>query len=269
MHPSKDSSKLSSARFLSFIALTACVACISVTYVNKDTGTSNTTSSINTEYGAITRTISHAEQKFHQSGFGGIRNINHPAGARARRKLSEANVIVPVAANPFATPSLSHENIQNFRGHYVHDEHRSPFASFLYNKPKEELEAVQKDYEKRMSNIREEWGAWDLNDEHPEIRPIANFDKIPYKDLENDKFPAKSWQMDKKYVKDFITEGKKLVNRVREGIYAEYGYPTKDLHSPEEIEARNKLFEVRTESRMPSLPSPISSFLIFNPFHQD
>jgi hypothetical protein len=185
-----------------------------------------------------------ANGNFHQSGFGGILNINHPAGARARRRLSEANVIIPTSAVEHAIPSLSRENIENLHGHYVHDEHRSPFASFLYDRPKEELEAEQEDYVKRMNQIRQEWGAWDFNDEHPEIRPIANFDKTPYKDMMNKDFPKNSWQMDQKYVTDFIAEARKLVNRVREGIYAEYGHPTKDLKSEEEIQARNELFKI-------------------------
>jgi len=64
--------------------------------------------------------------------------------------------------------------------------------------------------------------------------------------MKNSQFPAKAWQMDKKYVKDFVSEGKKLVHRVREAIYAEYGHPTKDLKTPEDIAAREKLFEVRS-----------------------
>jgi hypothetical protein len=190
---------------------------------------------------------SFGHKRFHQSGFGGIYNINHPAGARARRKLSEENVIIPTSANSFATPSLSKENIQNFHGHYVHDEHRSPFASFLYDKTKDELEAEQKDYVRRMNKIREEWGAWNFHDEHPEIRPIANLDAVPYRDMKNSDFPAKAWQMDEKYVKDFISEGKKLVTRVKEGIYAEYGHPTKALKTQEEIDERDKMFEVRMQ----------------------
>ncbi|GFH56469.1 predicted protein [Chaetoceros tenuissimus] len=119
--------------------------------------------------------------KFHQSSFGGILNPNHPAGARARRHLSQTNVSVPKSPTPNAVQSLSEENIMNLHGHYAHDEHRSPFASFLYNRTKEELEQEQKEYIEKMNQIRQEWGAWDFNDEHPEIRPIANFDKTLYR----------------------------------------------------------------------------------------
>ena len=93
-----------------------------------------------------------------------------------------------------------------------------------------------------MNKVREEWGAWSFNDDM-EIRPIADFEKIPYKDMMNKDFPDNSWQMDQKYVTDFISEARKLVDRVREGIYAEYGHATKDLTTPEEIQARNELFQ--------------------------
>ena len=241
------------ARFRNIIALT-CVAACSVAFLNEASlgKGSNKAADSNEAFdkhfpdGRI-RVPSIAglgtNGRFHQSGLGGILNINHPAGARARRKLSGANVIIPTSAVKHAIPSLGKENIANLHGHYVHDEHRSPFASFLYNKTKEELVAEQEDYVQRMSKIRGEWGAWDFNDEHPEIRPIANFDKTPYKDLKNTDFPEKAWQMDKKYVADFIGEARKLVDRVREGIYAEYGHPSKGLNE-DEIAARNELFKI-------------------------
>ena len=246
----------SSTRIRDIVALT-CVGCISFAVLILGNTTSSTASTATPQNIPAEDPAYFNPKKFHQSGYGGIHNVNHPAGARARRKLSQADVIIPTSAVKHAIPSLTRENVENLHGHYVHDEHRSPFASFLYDKTKEELEAEQKDYVERMNKVREEWGAWDFNDEHPEIRPLANFDETPYKDLENDKFPSKSWQMDKKYVQDFIAESKKLVNRVREGIYAEYGHPTKDLKSEEEIEARNKLFEIHVteEAKKPGTPS--------------
>ncbi len=181
--------------------------------------------------------------KFHQSGFGGIKNIAHPAGSSARRVLSGSKVVIPVSAVPHAIPSLGRENIENLHGHYVHDEHLSPFSSFLYDRPKEELEQEQKDYLDRMKKVRKEWGAWDFNDEFSDVRPIANFDSVPYKDMKNRKFPKHSWQMDEKYVRSLITEGRKLVDRIREGLYAEYGYATKDLKK-KELERRDELFRI-------------------------
>ena len=196
---------------------------------------------------------SQPQYKFHQSGFGGINNVAHPAGARAHhspdRKLSAAStnsnaMTFPQSANSFAIPSLSHENIENLHGHYVHDEHQSPFASFLYDLPQDKLEAEQKEYTERMNKVRQEWGAWDFNDEHPEIRPIANhiLEAVPYRDAKNEDFPKKSWQTDEKYVKDFIGEARKLVDRVREGIYSEYGWPKSD--DEEKMKERDEAFKV-------------------------
>ncbi len=191
-------------------------------------------------------TTRHDEEiKFHQSGFGGIQNVAHPAGAAAHRMMSRSEVVIPVSAVPHAIPSLGRENIENLHGHYVHDEHHSPFSSFLYDRPKEELEQEQEEYLDRMKKIRKEWGAWDFNDEFTDVRPIANFDSIPYKDMKNAKFPKHSWQTDEKYVRSLISEGRKLVDRIREGIYAEYGYATKDLKKKkQELKRRDELFKI-------------------------
>ena len=221
----------------------ACAACLAVDLLSKSNMNMNMSAS-DTRTTSSSHQHNHERTNFHQSGFGGIHNIAHPAGAKARRKLSETNVIIPQSANSFATPSLARENIENHHGHYVHDEHRSPFASFLYNLTKEELEAEQADYVKRMAEVRVKWGAWEFNDEHPEIRPIANFEKTPYRDMKNTDFPKKSWQTDEKYVKDFINEGKNLVDRVREGIYAEYGWPKSDDKDKEKVKERDIAFEV-------------------------
>ena len=193
---------------------------------------------------------------FHQSGFGGIQNQAHPTGARARRFLAQKEVIIPKSAVPHAIPSLGKPNIENLHGHYVHDEHNSPFSSFLYKRPKEELKLEQEEYEAKMNQVREEWGAWNFKDESNVVRPAANFDKNPYKDMDNDKFPANSWQTDETYVKDFIKEANNLVERMIEGIYAEYGHPTKKadgtMLTADEIEKRNELFKIHIVDEKPT-----------------
>lgn len=161
MEPTTGITKPSRPRFMIAIALPAFLGCASLAFINKndaDYASVLTSHSHEGTTATTPTTISNSGKKFHQSGFGGIYNINHPAGARARRNLAETKVVIPKSANSFAIPSLSEENIMNLHGHYVHDEHRSPFASFLYDRPKEELEAEQKNYEKRMELIRKEWG---------------------------------------------------------------------------------------------------------------
>ncbi len=188
------------------------------------------------------------QTKFHQSGFGGIYNVAHQDGAQARRFLSQKEINIPKSAVKHAIPSLARQNIENLAGHYLHDEHNSPFSSYLYNRSKEELKKEQEEYEAKMKKVRQEWGAWDFKDDRGIVRPIANFDSTPYKDMDNDKFPENAWQTDEKYVRDFIGEANKLVDRMIEAIYAEYGHPSKKADgttlTDNEIIQRNELFKV-------------------------
>ena len=99
----ESSSKATStaARFRNIIALT-CVAACSVAFLNEASlgkGSNKAADSNEDKHfpdGRI-RVPSigglGTNGRFHQSGLGGILNINHPAGARARRKLSEVDVI--------------------------------------------------------------------------------------------------------------------------------------------------------------------------------
>ena len=188
---------------------------------------------------------------FHSPGgsFGGVNNIAHPAGAKAASKgegIAFEEIVIPKSNVGHAIPSLNRPNIVNSWGHYVHDEHRSPYASHLYSATKEELEERQQKYLEKMKKVREEWGAWDFRDPRHEQgaggagetktpttkddndeRSATDFSNAEYKDLPVDKFPPDAWQSDEEYVGKFLEEGKKLIHRVKEGIYAEYGWPSK------------------------------------------
>ena len=94
-----------------------------------------------------------------------------------------------------------------------------------------------------MDEVRKVFGAWEFHDYQDGVRPVVNFDKTPYRDMDNRDMARNTWQKDEKYTMDFIAEGKKLVDRVLEGIYAEYGHPTKGL-SDDEIQERNELFGI-------------------------
>ena len=163
----------------------------------------------------------------HANSFGGENNVGHPGGAKAASQgigVAFEDIVIPVGNFGQASRSLNAENIVNLLGHYMHDEHRSPYGSHLYDKPKEFLDEEQAKYEEKMDRVREEWGAWSFQDPRPE-RPVANFDDVDYKDLPTDRFPQGCWQTDEAYVKEFIREARGLVDRVQEGIYAEYGSP--------------------------------------------
>jgi hypothetical protein len=157
-----------------------------------------------------------------------------------------------------AVRSLSPQNILNLNGHYLHDEHRSPYASPLYDAPEDVLQSIQEAHIKRMKKIREEWGAWSFVDPGEDMygskgkdRPVTDFTGIPNKDLSAERFVDGSWQTDHEYVSEFIAEARKLVKRVKEAIYAEYGHPaqTKDgkALSTEELTKREEIFRLITD----------------------
>eukprot|EP00957_Ditylum_brightwellii_P089047 6781275-Ditylum_brightwellii.AAC.1 len=117
-----------------------------------------------------------------------------------------------------------------------------------------------------MSKVREEWGAWNLSDPFysdddddkkekkgyaEKKRQHVDFSHAPYRDVSVDSFPDSSWQADEEYTYAFIDEAQALVNRVLEGIYAEYGFPTKkeneDLMTEIEKAERDKLWQIYVE----------------------
>lgn len=76
------------------------------------------------------------------------------------------------------------------------------------------------------------WGYFDFEDPKPEwrgkVRPIPDFDSVPHRDVKGSDFPDGSWQKDDEYMKGFLREAKKLVNRTMEAVYAEYGVGVPD-----------------------------------------
>lgn len=72
------------------------------------------------------------------------------------------------------------------------------------------------------------WGYFDFRDPDPKwdgkMRPQpANFNDAPNRDVKNSDFPDGAWQKDEKYMKEFLTQARLLVNRTIEAVYAEYG----------------------------------------------
>jgi len=188
--------------------------------------------------------------KVHSSGFGGVNNIAQPGGARAYEQgegvahidLQIDDLFIPSNNLGNEIISIGPPNIINHFGHYLHDEFRSPYASHLYDKPKEFLQQEQESYIRKMKQIREDWGAWtDIEDTGD--RAVPDFRSVPLRDLPNDAFPQNSWQTDPQYITRFIEEARALVTRVTESIFAEYGYPVKGL-SKEEKEAVYQKFGV-------------------------
>jgi hypothetical protein len=170
----------------------------------------------------------------HQSSFGGLSNTGHPAGAKAHQQHEEELLHdwdLPVSNVGHGVISVTRENLINHNGHYWHDPYQCPFASHLYNRTDEERQEEQDAFDATMKVTKKTWGAWTLVDpfydsHNKKYRPKANFSRTKHRDMDLADFPTHSWQMDKEYVAKFIDEAKKMVERVKEGIYAEYGHPT-------------------------------------------
>ena len=89
----------------------------------------------------------------HDTAFGGIYNMGHPAGAKAAEggHFDDEVINVPISSVSHAVQSITVENVLNLQGHYIHDEHRSPYASHLYDRPQAELDAEQERFLAKMS----------------------------------------------------------------------------------------------------------------------
>ena len=76
------------------------------------------------------------------------------------------------------------------------------------------------------------WGFFDFEDPDEKwrgkVRPMPDFDSVPHRDVKGSDFPDGAWQKDDEYMKQFLAEARKLVNRTMEGIYAEYGVGVPD-----------------------------------------
>ena len=185
----------------------------------------------------------------HGHSFGGIGDVTN---------LAQVQYETDATSTTNAVRSLSPQNILNLNGHYLHNEHRSPYASPLYDAPEDVLQSFQEAHIEKMEKVREEWGAWSFVDPAEDVygpkgkdRPITDFTGVPYKDLPSERFVDGSWQTDRAYVSEFVAEAKKLVSRVKEAIYAEYGHPaqTKDGESLSEdaLAKREELFRLITK----------------------
>lgn len=193
----------------------------------------------------------------HQSSFGGINNPASIAGQKAHHQHEEDKIhnldLIPQSNVGQHVPSFSVENQINHVGHYRHDAHFSVYSSPLYDGVSQrDLDKAQVDFLERLNATKNRFGSWDLvdtyYDENADNRPQTNFDVCPNRDCNMSDFPVNSWQMDQEYVGNFVDEAKKMIDRVKEGIYEEYGHSSfkKDGtdKSEKEKEERSKIFQV-------------------------
>jgi hypothetical protein len=123
--------------------------------------------------------------------------------------------------------SSSVENKENKAGHYLHDPFISPYASPYYamwTNNTDEQAKEQTLFEKKMASYLEKYGQWTS----PNFLAALTYPDFSFapknRDLNTSYFPSFSWQSDRAYLQEFLSEGKRLVARVKEGIFEEFGY---------------------------------------------
>lgn len=147
-----------------------------------------------------------------------------------------------------AVLSMSPDNELNSAGHYLHDPFNSPFASKFYksNEDAAVLAQIEESYALRMRQTVKNWGQWVPPDGYGYLgAPV--YDDFAHRDVPADEFPDYAWQSDPAYLQQFLGQGKALIHRVQQGIYAEYGYSLTGLKGQERTDTRalqDKLFSV-------------------------
>lgn len=194
----------------------------------------------------------------HQSSFGGTLNTASLAGVKAHNIHSESDIHgdwdieIPMDNIGQRVPSLSFENAVNHIGHYWHDPARSPWSSHLYLADVAEVEEETLDFLVKMNRTKEKYGTWDLVDpyfgNYGTKRPEIDFVAYQNRDAPPEAFVDSAWQADQEYVSMFVVEAKKLILRVKEAIYEQYGHPSKDpngeYYSEEILSERKNIFNI-------------------------
>jgi hypothetical protein len=78
-----------------------------------------------------------------------------------------------------------------------------------------------------MQEVISKWGQWKpLNTSDVGMPDYSAYES---RDIPSADFPEYSWQRNQDYLEDFLGQGKDLIHRVKQGIYAEYGYDSSTL----------------------------------------
>lgn len=125
---------------------------------------------------------------------------------------------------------------------YFDDDYESsPYADLRLQMTEQERELEQEEWKVKLQEIREKYGYWDFKDDDKYTnndathrRPVVDWITIgntktkEYNpllgEINKEDFPIGSWQTDDEYITKFISEGRKLIQRVRSAIYEEYGW---------------------------------------------
>ena len=209
------------------------------------------------------------KQPPHQSSFGGVKNPGHYQQPSKIIVLtdddgsnyffggsSDTDDPVSTAATAELLPkpnvgdtvlSLSPDNKLNSNAHYWHDPFHSPYASplYKYSSNTSVTVAAQERYQQKMEQTVRTYGQWVPPDSSYLGAP--DYDAHQYRDVPAAEFPDFAWQIKPNYLENFLQESKDLVQRVRRGIYAEYGYDATGLQGlalQEMLSKQKELFSV-------------------------
>ena len=161
----------------------------------------------------------------HQPSYGGGLNPGHNNNHTSSFGLHETEEF-PVSNVGVAVVSATATNRQNWNGHYQHDPYQSPYASLLYQYNVDHpaaRAAAQARFDASRLAVLQEYGGW-FHTTDPTLTSPAQWDENPHRDKPWEDFPETAWQLDEAYVKRWLPEALGLVQRVKEGIYREYGY---------------------------------------------
>lgn len=134
------------------------------------------------------------------------------------------------------------------------------FGAARYSKPTNSVKPDPLLTKERSAALAKEWGKWEFVDKKADQRPKDDFAAtFPFRDVPRDKFPANAWQTDPEYLKDFLDQSLKLVDRSMEAILAEYGHGKKDQPDKSFDVRMDEMFNIKivTSAEKPNAKKPI------------
>jgi hypothetical protein len=118
------------------------------------------------------------------------------------------------------------------------------FGSAHYPKPSTVVKPLPPLTPERADALAKEWGKWEFVDKKAAQRPKEDYcGQFPNRDIPRDKFPANAWQTDTEYLKDWLDQGTKLVDRALEAILSEYGRGKNDEPGKSFEEREKEMFQ--------------------------
>jgi len=167
----------------------------------------------------------------------------------------------PIYIRDAASEEEMQKLVQEMNNDHDTYQETSPYADARLKMTDEERDTENKSWRDHLEGVRNAYGYWDFKDNYQEKnggieRPVVDFEAIGkmkkekdegynilHGEIDKEDFPEGSWQTDDEYVQNLLDEARKLIHRVQEGIYAEYGWATASL-TEEQLSERKVNFGV-------------------------